>query len=173
MFFFLFQQVKRDLQPFFQHCHLYSLKWDQRLTDIIPPSSELYLVSSTEWQEESVFYPMLCHCFPHPALWCLIVLLWVTELHLRPCVKYWQIKAQRPFTQQRDVTCEAVILVPPSTVWQDLKYITYLRKRQHAIFLETLFSAKCADKLLFKYKSRNKSMPAFYVTQPVPYLISA
>lgn len=67
---------------------------------------------------------------PHLALCCLIVLLWVTEPHLRPCVKYWQIKAQRPFTQQRDVTREATILCLPPSVWQDLKYITYLRGRQ-------------------------------------------
>lgn len=102
---------------------------------------------------------MLCHCFSHLALYCLIVLLWVTEPHLRPCVKYWQIKAQRPFTQQRDVTREATILCLPPSVWQDLKYITYLRGRQRTFLLlpGTALSPSCSDKLLFKYKSRNKT----------------
>lgn len=33
--------------------------------------------------------------------------LWLSQVHLRPCVKYWQIKAQQPFTQQRDVPRKA------------------------------------------------------------------
>lgn len=56
--FFRCQQVMTDPYPFIQRSHLYSFKRDQRLTGIIPPS-----FSSTEWQEEAVFYPMLCHCF--------------------------------------------------------------------------------------------------------------
>lgn len=39
--------------------------------------------------------------------------LWLIQVHLRPCVKYCQIKAQHPFTQQRDVSRKAAELPPP------------------------------------------------------------
>lgn len=37
---------------------------------------------------------------------------WLIQQHLRPCVKYCQIKAQHPFTQQRDVPYKAWGLNP-------------------------------------------------------------
>lgn len=39
--------------------------------------------------------------------------LWLIQVHLRPCVKHCQIKAQHPFTQQRDVPRKAAALPPP------------------------------------------------------------
>lgn len=130
--------------------HLYPFKWDQRLTGIIPPSFRLYLVSSTEWQEEAVFYPMLCHCFPHPALYSLIVLLWVTEPHLRPCVKYWQIKGERPFTQQRDGTREAAVPCLPLSDKTSNISLTWEESSTYSHYDQRLFSRPASLKWLIQ-----------------------
>lgn len=79
---------------------------DWRTPRVVQPQYEMK--SSAPFCSRCISVPVQCVLFSLSGFE-----LWLIQVHLRPCVKYCQIKAQHPFTQQRDVSRKAAELPPP------------------------------------------------------------